>query len=115
MQDGYYVQASHFLTGEHRNYRPSSGDYGRVTPERNFDPSNGTWGAFEIAARYSSMDSLEHSRLGRGQKMDHYTLGLNWYANPDVIVKLNLIQFEAERDDVESTGRVIAARFQYEF
>lgn len=114
-QDGYYVQASHFLTGEHRNYRPSSGDFGRVTPQRNFDPANGTWGAFEIAARYSSIDSLEHSRLDRGQKMDHYTLGLNWYANPDVIVKLNLIQFEAERDNVDSKGRVIAARFQYEF
>lgn len=113
--DGFYVQASHFLTGEHRNYRPSSGDFGRVTPQRNFDPANGTWGAFEVAARYSTIDSEEHSRVGRGQKMDHYTLGLNWYMNPDLIVKLNLMQFDAERDGTDTTGRVIAARLQYEF
>ncbi|MCK0538620.1 OprO/OprP family phosphate-selective porin [Alcanivorax quisquiliarum] len=113
--DGFSIQASHFLTGEHRNYRPSNGTFGRVTPQRNFDPASGNWGAFEIAARYATVDASEHSRIGRGQEMDHYTLGLNWYPNPDLVVKLNLMQFDAKRDDVESEGRVVAARLQYEF
>ena len=114
-QDGFYVQASYFLTGEHRNYRPATGNYGRITPQRNFDPANGSWGAFEVAARYATIDASEHTRPDRGQKMDHYTLGLNWYPNPDVKAMLNLMQFDAERDGTDTTGRVIAARLQFEF
>ncbi len=114
-QDGFYVQTSFFLTGEHRNYRPTSGDFGRVTPSKNLDPANGSWGAFEVAARYATVDSGEHTRIGRGQSMDHVTLGLNWYMNPDVIFKLNVMQFDAERDSVDTTGRVISARLQFEF
>lgn len=114
-QKGWYAQTSYFLSGEHSNYRAFSGDYGRVTPHANFSPQQGTWGAWEVALRYSLADSLEHTRPGRGQKLDHWTLGLNWYLNPEVIVKFNVIYLEGERDVFKDDGWVYGARFQYEF
>ncbi|MFN3712373.1 MAG: OprO/OprP family phosphate-selective porin [Alcanivoracaceae bacterium] len=115
MLDGHYIQATYFLTGEQRNYRASSGDFGRVRPNANFSPANNSWGAFELGLRYAVQDSSEHSQLGRGQELEHYTLGLNWYPNPDVIIKLNYMQFTGKRDVFEADGRAIAARVQYEF
>jgi len=114
-QDGWYVQTTYFLTGESRNYRAFSGDFARVSPFQNFSLSDGTWGAFEAALRYSVADSLEHTRPDRGQKLTHWTAGLNWYLNPDTIFKFNLIYLEGERDVFKDDGWVYAARFQYEF
>ena len=34
--DGFYVQASYALTGEHRPYKNSEGEFGRVVPNHNF-------------------------------------------------------------------------------
>ncbi|MCC5861888.1 MAG: hypothetical protein JJT93_08285 [Gammaproteobacteria bacterium] len=114
-QKGWYVQTSYFLTGEHGNYRAFSGDFGRVSPNRNFSLSERTWGAWEVALRYSMADSLEHTRPGRGQKLDHWTAGLNWYLNPEVIFKFNVMYLEGERDVFKDDGWVYGARFQYEF
>lgn len=114
-QKGWYVQSTYFLTGESRNYRAFSGDFARVTPFNNFVPSEGKWGAWEAALRYSVADSLEHTQDGRGQKLTHWTAGLNWYLNPDTIFKFNLMYLEGERDVFKDDGWVYAARFQYEF
>ena len=114
-QKGWYVQTSYFLTGEHSNYRAFSGDFGRVMPNRNFSLREGGWGAWEMALRYSVADSLEHTRPGRGQKLEHWTAGLNWYLNPETIFKFNLMYLEGERDVFKDDGWVYAARFQYEF
>ncbi|MCC5795639.1 MAG: hypothetical protein JJT85_13030, partial [Chromatiales bacterium] len=114
-QKGWYWQGSYFLTGEHSNYRASSGDFGRVMPKQNFSLRDGTWGAFEVALRYSVADSLEHTQIGRGQKLKHTTAGLNWYLNPEVIFKFNVMYLEGERDVFKDDGWVYAARFQLEF
>ncbi|WP_018880468.1 OprO/OprP family phosphate-selective porin [Thioalkalivibrio sp. ALE30] len=112
--DGYYIQASYFLTGEQRNYRAFSGDFGAVRPNSVF--GNGGTGAWEIAARYAHADSLEHTQVGRGNKMDHYTLGLNWYPNQDMVFKLNYMYFDYEgRGGVSNGNHVLAARAQFEF
>ncbi|AHK79980.1 hypothetical protein M911_13390 [Ectothiorhodospira haloalkaliphila] len=112
--DGYYVQASYFLTGEHRNYRAFSGDFGAVRPNSTF--GRGGTGAWELAARFAHADSSEHSRPGRGNKMDHYTLGLNWYPNEDMVFKLNYMYFDYEGRGGKSDGnQVLAARAQFEF
>lgn len=112
-QDGYYVQASYFLTGEQRNYRAFSGDFGAQQTNTIFG-RNGP-GAWELAARFATQDSSEHTRVGRGQKLDHWTLGLNWYPNPDMVFKLNAMRFKNERDGESAKGTVFAARAQYEF
>ena len=53
--DGYYVQAGYFLTGEHRPYVFGRGGFGRVKPKSIFGKDDGR-GAWEIAARYSTLD-----------------------------------------------------------
>ncbi len=114
-QDGWYLQAGYFLTGETKNYRAFSGDFGQQVPNRPFSPRNGTWGAFEVALRYSVADSLEHTRPGRGQKLEHWTAGLNWYLTPEVLAKFNIIYLEGERDVFKDDGWVFGGRFQYIF
>jgi phosphate-selective porin OprO and OprP len=113
--DGWYFQTGYFLTGESKNYRAFSGDFGQQLPNKNFNPKNGTWGAFEVAFRYGIADSREHSRAGRGQKLERYTAGLNWYMTPEVMMKLNIIYLEGERDVFEDDGWVYGMRFQYIF
>lgn len=115
-QDGFYVQASYFLTGEQRNYRAFSGDFGPMNILSTF--GNGGTGAWELAARYSYTDASEHSRAGRGAKMTHYTLGLNWYPNDQMVFKTNYMYFDYEgrAGRGEANGNhVLAFRAQYEF
>lgn len=113
-QHGWYVQGSWFLTGEQRVYRPASANFGRITPKRDFQWGKGG-GAWELAARYSRADSSEHTDPTAGQMMDHWTLGLNWYTNPDVVIKLNAMYLDAEGFGAQETGMVYAVRFQFEF
>lgn len=86
--DGYYVAASHLLTGEERSYDRSKGVFGRVHPTRNFSlKEGGGWGAWEVALRYSHLD-LSDGYLQGGSETN-WTAGLNWYLNPHARVMLN--------------------------
>ena len=85
------VQASYFLTGEHRSYKTSTGTWGRIKPRKNF-----TWngdddgpGAWEIAARYSHLH-LNDGGVDGGRLRD-FSLGLNWYLNPNMRVMWNYV------------------------
>ncbi len=110
---GYYVQASYFLTGETRTYRPFRGNFGALIPNRNFRPGFGP-GAIELAARFSSADSIDEDY--DGGKMDHFTFGVNWYLNREIRFLFNYIYLEAESmNGKKSTGSVFAVRFQLEF
>ncbi len=83
---GYYVEASYFLTGENRQYKNAAGTFGPTSPKHNFD-SQGNWGAFEIATRYSSLD-LNDQKV-RGGRLSGITTGVNWYLNPSMRVMAN--------------------------
>ena len=84
---GWYVQAGYFLTGEHRNYDRSSGKYKRITPKSMV--GDGGIGAWEIAVRYSEMDLSSESV--RGGKERNATLGLNWWLNRSLMLRLNYV------------------------
>lgn len=113
---GWYVQASYFLTGEQRNYRTFSGDFGPLTVLRPFGLSERGIGAWELAARYSRANSMEHSRPGRGNQMDHYTFGINWYPNTHTVFKLNYMYFDyVGRGGISDGNHVFAGRAQFEF
>jgi phosphate-selective porin OprO and OprP len=114
-QDGWYFYTGYYLTGESKPYRAFGGDFASLRPNANFNPSKGTWGAFELAFGYSVADSLEHTRVGRGQKQDRYVLGLNWFLTPEAMFKFNVIYLEGERDVFEGDGWVYGARAQYFF
>jgi len=106
---GYYVEASYFLTGENKNYNTSSGFFGRVTPHNSLGKDGG-YGAWQAAARYSSLD-LNDAGISGG-KEDDITLGLNWLLNPNTRVTCNYV-----RADVDSVGKadVFQMRFQIDF
>ncbi|MEA3367363.1 MAG: porin [Planctomycetota bacterium] len=89
---GWYVQVGYFLTGEHRPYKTSSGAFTRVKPKKNWDEDGP--GAWEIAGRYSQLD-LDDAGI-EGGVMENYTLGLNWYLNPNVRMMWNYIHCEVE-------------------
>jgi phosphate-selective porin OprO/OprP len=107
--DGYYVQASYFLTGEHRKYKPSSGTFSRVKPKKNFG-SDGGWGAWEVAARYSAVD-LDDSSISGG-KLDNITAGLNWHLNPNTRLMWNYVH--ADKDDIGDADMFLM-RLQIDF
>lgn len=91
---GYYVEASYFLTGESKNYLAKSGKFDRVTPKWAFKPSEGNWGAFQVAARYSELD-LNDSVI-KGGKVNDVTLGLRWIPQPYISVTANYIMSNAD-------------------
>ena len=84
---GGYAYVSYFLTGESRRYLPSDGEFDRVYPRS----SKGAW---EIAARVSTMD-LDDNATGvniLGGKGTNYTLGLNWYVNPNFRLMVDYVR-----------------------
>lgn len=83
--DGWYVQASYFLTGESRNYK--AGKFGAVTPKGNV--GEGGIGAWEMALRYSTVD-LSDADIDGGEA-DAVTLGLNWYPTPTLRFSANYV------------------------
>lgn len=81
---GYFAQASYYLTGE-------DSAYGWVKPIRRFDPRNGGWGAWEVAARISNVAAQTRQfQLGfanpsvAAKTATEFVLGVNWYLSSHV-------------------------------
>ncbi|MGD9604485.1 MAG: OprO/OprP family phosphate-selective porin [Gammaproteobacteria bacterium] len=82
--DSWHVEATWTLTGESRAaaYRIDAGEFKRLTGARDFSLSGGGWGAWEVAARYATIDLNDGAFIG-GEE-DAFTAALNWYANTNV-------------------------------
>ena len=81
---GYVVQGSYLLTGE-------DATYGWVKPYHPFDPRNGWWGGWEVAARISNVAAQSRQfRLGfadpslSAKTATEYALGVNWYLSHNI-------------------------------
>lgn len=85
--DGWYVQAGYFLTGESRHYKKSTAQFKRIKPRSIV--GQGGWGAWEVAARYSHIDLNSGSFEGGRER--NFTLGLNWWANQNVMFRFNYV------------------------
>jgi phosphate-selective porin OprO/OprP len=94
---GWYVQASYLLTGECKTYEKGKGVFGRVKPCRPFfcDTccAKGP-GAWEVAARFSTLDLNDGDPVVRGGEQWDATFGVNWYVNNSVRVMLNYVHGE---------------------
>ena len=125
---GLYAEVSWFLTGEHRPYALGKGSFGRVKPKKNFNPAQGDWGAWQIAARYSYLD-LDDKDLSGG-KLWSVTAGLNWYLYPNLRLMFNYVHADvddrvsiSEDDapvpsvpvDVDGKGDIFQIRAQIDF
>jgi phosphate-selective porin OprO/OprP len=111
--EGFYAQASYFLTGEHRKYKRTAGSFSRVSPRENFD-MNGGKGAWEIAVRYSHIDFFDGGLTE--EKLSDITVGLNWHLNPNVRMMLNYVRGNLDQFGIEdSDGDILQTRFQVDF
>jgi phosphate-selective porin OprO/OprP len=126
---GWYVQGSWVLTGESRPYNPVEARFDAPKLNYNFNPEAGTWGAFEVAARYSMVDlNFREGNLGtapvlgaiRGGEQKVITVGVNWYLNPSMRLMLDYQHVDIDR--LGATGlqvgqeyNAIAARGQVNF
>lgn len=111
---GGYLQASCFLTGEHRPYERSSGTFGRVRPHKSFNGKDG-WGAWEVAARWSCLD-LDDGSVDGGELTD-LSVGLNWYLNPNIRIMWNYVHpmLDAKAGDNEGDADLFVMRVQIAF
>lgn len=113
----WYAQASWVLTGESKAYVPATGAFTIPKPAKPFSLEDGTWGAFELAGRFSETslnDRLDDAssivsawsgssrtytfyNQSRGGYQKVYTLGLNWYPNSAVRFLLDYMWVDENR------------------
>ena len=84
-----HVQFSYVVTGEDNQFEG-------VKPIRKFDPGKGTWGALQLAARWSQLNVDNDSfklldPTKSASEATEFTVGANWFLN-----KYSLIRFEYE-------------------
>jgi phosphate-selective porin OprO/OprP len=88
----WQLQASFFLTGEDETFRG-------YKPQSVFAPANGTWGGWELVARYTELDVDDAAFVGgadsfadplaSASKASTIGVGLNWYLNQNVKWSVN--------------------------
>lgn len=112
---GWYAYASWVLTGESRRYKPENGEMGGVTPK--YDLGAGGMGAWELAARFSTIDLTSGTLVGGMQ--DNLTLGLNWYVSPNIRFMLNYVDvLDLDRPGAPEDGDspdIIQLRAQFNY
>ncbi len=95
--DGWYLEGSWIITGETKVYSPSAinnevGGFNAPIPSRPFSLSGDSWGAWEVALRYSNTDLNWHTTAANGifggdERV--FALALNWYLNRNIRVMLD--------------------------
>ncbi len=132
---GWYVQGSWILTGETKTYQPNAtnNEMGTFNNPRVITPfswDGRTWGAWELAARYSDLDLNWHAGaegttcvgalLGciRGGEQKIWTFGVNWYLNNTIrmlfdymIVDVN--KLNASGQQIGQDFNAIGVRLQF--
>ena len=115
---GFYFYGSHFLTGEHRRYNPSSAIFTSVAPKKPFRPRQGQWGALELAFRFSFLDL--NSGLIQGGRERDITAGLNWYLFPRIRMMFNYVRATVKDRKYtpsidKGTANIFQTRLQFVF
>jgi phosphate-selective porin OprO/OprP len=116
---GGYVQALYFLTGEHQEYDKHEGVFGRVVPKENYHlkkcDDHFSLGAWQVGVRFSYLD-LNDKAIQGGQVYD-WTVGLNWFLNPNMKFQLNYIaeHRDAPQGVVQGWINGVGLRAAYDF
>ena len=74
---------------------------------------SGGFGAFEVAARYSTID-LDDGLVNGGTE-NNLTIGVNWYLNPQVRFMANYIHVDTNSNAGNDNPDVIQFRGQLDF
>lgn len=126
---GWYFQGAWTITGERHPWSSVNGGFNGVRPNSPFSLAKSSWGAWELAARYSVLDLNDHdggpgapppSGGIRGGDQKITTVGLNWY--PNNVVRFLLDYQWVNVDRLSSTGgrldtdvNVVSLRSQFAF
>ena len=100
---GWYVEGGWLLTGERRKRNAATAAFDGPTIARPFDLKKGTWGAWELTARYSNLDLnyAERSAIAadrvRGGEQDIWTFGINWFPNSAMAFMLDYYNVSVDR------------------
>jgi phosphate-selective porin OprO/OprP len=103
---GWYVEGSWMLTGQSRLYNASTAAFDGPAVAKPFSLKNGSWGVWELAARYSDADlnfdqGLPGTAPGaaaiRGGDQRIWSVGLNWYPNQVFHIMLDLDHVDIAR------------------
>ena len=126
---GWYVQGAWTITGERHAWSNANGGFTGVKPAKTFDRSKGTWGALEVAARYSVLDLNDRAGVFRaaapaggvrGGEQKVTTVGLNWYPNNTVRFLLDYQWIRVDRlnaagASLDTDVDVVSLRSQFAF
>ena len=126
---GWYLQGAWTITGERHAWTNANGGFVGIRPAKSFNPSKGTWGAWEIAARYSVLDLNDNEGVFgrtapaggiRGGEQKITTVGLNWYPNSVVRFLLDYQRINVDRLNtagarLDTDVNVISLRSQFAF
>jgi phosphate-selective porin OprO/OprP len=126
---GWYVQGAWTITGERHVWTNANGGFLGIRPAKPFDRSKGSWGAWEIAARYSVLDLNDRAGASgsvapaggiRGGEQKITTLGLNWYPNNVIRFLLDyqwtdVNRLSAAGANIGEDVNVVSFRTQYAF
>ena len=92
---GGYVYLSWILTGEKRPWDNTQGEFSQIIPKSN------KIGAWELLARFSNLNLSDSNAIDPrnpngilGGKANNITLGLTWYANPNIKFMFNYIMVD---------------------
>ncbi|MEO7597416.1 MAG: porin [Opitutus sp.] len=117
----WQVAAGYVLTGENSSYTG-------VVPKANFDPTAGTWGAFEVVARYENLRvdfgafPLFADPAASADEASTAGIGLNWYLNKAVRATFDFYQTSFDNSSLVPTSlllrqdeKALITRFQVAF
>ncbi len=110
---GAYMEASYFLTGEHRNYDRKKGVFVRNTI---LEPLGQGWGAWQIAARFSRLKVLNQAGENAGNIRD-ISVGLNWYLYSNLRFMANYIYSDVDNavEAADGNANIFQLRAQVDF
>jgi phosphate-selective porin OprO/OprP len=116
--DAWQIATTYVLTGEENSFKG-------INPANPFDLSKGTWGAFELAARYSELtvDDKTFPTYANPDKavagIQSWAVGLNWYLTRNLRSSLTYEQSSFDGGAAKGADRedenVLFARFQVSF
>jgi phosphate-selective porin OprO/OprP len=126
---GWYVQGAWTITGERHAWSNANGGFTGIKPARPFDRSKGTWGALEVAARYSVLDLDDRAGVSgaatpaggvRGGEQKVTTVGLNWHPNNTIRFLLDYQWIRTDRlnaagGSLDTDVDVVSLRSQFAF
>ena len=130
---GWYVEGSWIITGESKPYNATAmnnelGSWSIPKVTKPFSLDGHSWGAWEIAARYSTLDLNNNPQLTGGQggfaggTQNLITIGVNWYLNNNVRIMVNDIIGNIEKRSATGVSNnlsgqnlnIVAARLQFQ-